>query len=168
MESFRQLVEDARAAIPDLILTTDLIVGFPGETDADFAQSMAFVEELRFAHAHIFPFSAREGTAAARFGGQIPNAMKKERSRQLHEVVEQTGRHERARFVGSVRPVLWEGVGQPVDDAPDLRLWSGHTDNYLRVLAHAPAAQNLRHQILPTRLDALHGDTLLGTLTSEI
>src|SRR5690606_41740328 len=56
-DSFRQLVTESRAAIPDLIITTDLIVGFPGESDADFANTLAFVEEMRFAHAHIFPFS---------------------------------------------------------------------------------------------------------------
>ena len=77
VDSFRQLVADARAAIPDLILTTDLIVGFPGETEADFEEGLRFVEEVRFAHAHIFPFSARAGTAAASFDRQVPNALKK-------------------------------------------------------------------------------------------
>jgi len=163
--SFRQLVEDARAAIPDLILTTDLIVGFPGETDDDFAEGLAFVEEMRFAHAHIFPYSARTGTAAARFGGQVVKVVKKERSRQMHALVEQTGQIERQRFVGSTRPVLWEGQGQPVDDQPGVLLWSGHTDNFLRVLAHAPAGENLHNRPTPTRLDELHGETLFGTLT---
>lgn len=162
--SFRRLVEDARAAIPDLILTTDLIVGFPGETDDDFAEGLAFVEELRFAHAHIFPYSARTGTAAARYGGQVTKAVKKERSQQMHALLERTGQTERQRFVGSTRPVLWEGQGQPVDDQPAMRLWSGHTDNYLRVLAHAPAEENLRNRITDARLDEVHGADMLGTL----
>ncbi|RME49967.1 MAG: tRNA (N(6)-L-threonylcarbamoyladenosine(37)-C(2))-methylthiotransferase MtaB, partial [Caldilineae bacterium] len=119
VESFRQLVAEARAAIPDLILTTDLIVGFPGESDADFEEGLAFVEEMRFAHAHIFPFSPRVGTAAASFSGQVPKQVKKERSRRMHAVVERTGRAERARFLGTTRPVLWEGQGQPVTDRPD-------------------------------------------------
>jgi len=164
VDSYRQLVADARAAIPDLILTTDLIVGFPGETDADFAEGLAFVEEMRFAHAHIFPFSARTGTAAARFGGQVAKAVKKERSQQMHALVERTGQAERQRFVGSTRPILWEGQGQPVDDQSEMLLWSGHTDNYLRVLAHAPAEMNLRNRLIPTRLDEIHGETFLGTL----
>lgn len=162
--SFRRLVEDARAAIPDLILTTDLIVGFPGESDEDFAAGLEFVAEMRFAHAHIFPYSARTGTAAARYGGQVAKAVKKERSRQMHELIERTGQIERQRFVGSVRPVLWEGQGQPVDDQPEMRLWSGHTDNFLRVLAHAPADENLRNCIIPTRLDELHGADYHGTI----
>ena len=167
--SFRQLVQEARAAIPDLILTTDLIVGFPGETEADFEEGLAFVEELRFAHAHIFPYSARTGTAAARFGGQVTKAVKKERSQRMHGLLERTGQAERRRFVGTVRPVLWEGQGQPVDDQPGLLLWSGHTDNFLRVLAHAPADENLRNRITPARLDELHGETIFGTpLLKEI
>ncbi|MBI3960076.1 MAG: tRNA (N(6)-L-threonylcarbamoyladenosine(37)-C(2))-methylthiotransferase MtaB [Chloroflexi bacterium] len=162
--SFRRLVADARAAIPDLILTTDLIVGFPGESDADFEEGLAFVEELRFAHAHIFPYSARTGTAAARFAEQVPQAAKKERSQRMHALVERTGQAERQRFVGDTRPVLWEGQGQPVTNQPGMLLWSGHTDNYLRVLAHAPAGEDLRNRLLPTRLDELHSETLLGTL----
>ena len=66
--------------------------------------------------------------------------------------------------MGSVRPVLWEGQGQPVDDQPGLRLWSGHTDNFLRVLAHAPAEVNLHNRILPSRLDELHGADFHGTI----
>ncbi|MEZ4662511.1 MAG: tRNA (N(6)-L-threonylcarbamoyladenosine(37)-C(2))-methylthiotransferase MtaB [Caldilineaceae bacterium] len=162
-ESFRQLVAVARAAISDLVITTDLIVGFPGENAADFDEGMTFVEEMRFAHAHIFPFSARQGTAAARFGQQVPKAVKKERSQQMHALLEKTGRAARARFVGSTRPVLWEGRGQPLTDQPG-RLWSGLTDNYLRVMAVAPAEANLHNQITPTRLDELNGDTLFGTI----
>lgn len=180
VESFRGLVEEARAVIPDLVLTTDLIVGFPGESEDDFAQGMDFVEAMRFAHAHIFPFSARTGTAAAKFGEQVTNAVKKERSRQLHAVVERTGRAERARFVGTQRPVLWEGRAQPLDgnapddntpgdDTPgqaDFVLRTGFTDNYLRVVVETPAQVNLHNCITPTRLTALDGDTLVGELAS--
>ncbi len=119
VESFRDLVTEARAAIPDLIVTTDLIVGFPGETEQDFAAGLEFVEEMRFAHAHIFPYSARPGTAAARFAGQVETAAKKERGRRAHEVVERTGRTERQRFVGQVRPVLWESATDGLTDTHD-------------------------------------------------
>lgn len=167
VESFRQLVHDARVAIPDLIVTTDLIVGFPGESEADFEQGMAFVEEMRFAHAHIFPFSSRQGTAAARFAGRVPKAVKKERSRRMHELIERSGRSERERFVGSVRPVLWEGEGQPVADRPGYLLWSGFTDNYLRVMAQAPAGVSLCNRITPTRLDECHGEMLFGSICGK-
>jgi threonylcarbamoyladenosine tRNA methylthiotransferase MtaB len=161
--SFRQLVQDARTAIPDLIVTTDLITGFPGETDADFAAGLAFVEEMSFAHAHIFPFSPRTGTAAAAFGDQVPTAVKKDRSRRLHEVVERTGLAERQRFLGQQRPVLWEGEGQPLTDQAG-RLWSGFTDNYLRVMAVAPDDLDLQGVITPTRLDEATGDACFGTM----
>ncbi|MEZ4834527.1 MAG: tRNA (N(6)-L-threonylcarbamoyladenosine(37)-C(2))-methylthiotransferase MtaB [Caldilineaceae bacterium] len=168
VDSFRQLVFDARTAIPDVILTTDLITGFPGETQRDFEEGACFVEEMRFAHAHIFPFSARQGTAAARFGHVVPKMVKKERSRRLHEIVERTGRAERRRFVGDVRPVLFEGSGQPVDDQPDMLLWSGHTDNYLRVLAHAPHGVDLHNALLNVHLDELHADALFGSLREVV
>ncbi len=165
--SFRQLVHDARAAIPDVMLTTDLIVGFPGESDADFAAGMGFVEEMRFAHAHIFPFSARSGTAAARFERTVPNAVKKERSQRMHALLSRTGQAERQRFVGTIRPVLWEGTGQPMADEPGL-LWRGLTDNYLRVSAVAPPDVDLHNRITPVALAELNGDTLFGTLIDGV
>ena len=158
---FRELVQNARAAIPDLTLTTDLIAGFPGETDADFAQGLGFVQEMRFADAHIFPYSARAGTAAAAFADQLPGDVKKERARLLQAVVETTGRVERGRFVGEVRPVLWEHPQGAVAEGGEL--WAGFTDNYLRVTAVVPSPVDLHNVITPTRLDELHGDALFGT-----
>jgi threonylcarbamoyladenosine tRNA methylthiotransferase MtaB len=167
--SFRHLVNDARAAIPDLIVTTDLIAGFPGESEADFAAGLEFVEEMRFAHAHIFPYSARSGTAAAAFSAQVPTATKKERARTLHAVVERTGRAERLRHVNTVRPVLWERPQGELDvaqsEAGAARLWTGFTDNYLRVSLEAPPEMDLHNQILPVYLAGLHGDTIFGTLS---
>ena len=160
--SFRKLAADARAAIPNLIITTDLIVGFPGESDADHEESLRFVEEMRFAHAHIFPFSARTSTAAAEFDGQVKKEVKRERSRRMHQVVAGTGQLERTRYVGATRPVLWEGAGQQLTDQADTLLWSGLTDNYLRVTAQAPAGTDLSNRITPVRLEELHGETLYG------
>jgi threonylcarbamoyladenosine tRNA methylthiotransferase MtaB len=161
--SFRQLVQAARQAIPDLIVTTDLIVGFPGESAVDFAEGLAFVAEMRFAHAHIFPYSAREGTAAAKFSGDVPTAIKKERGQQMRALVEQTGQQERQRFIGTIRPVLWEGEGQPLTDQPG-RLWSGLTDNYLRVTAVVDERVDLHNVMKPTQLTDLEGEFLLGVL----
>lgn len=165
VSSFRRLVQEARAAIPDLIVTTDLIAGFPGETATDFQAGMAFVAELRFAHAHIFPFSAREGTAAAKFANPVPTDVKKERASQLRSVVEQTGWQERQRFIDTERPVLWEGEGQPLTDQPG-RLWSGLTDNYLRVMTIAPAHLALHNQITQVRLCTIENEIVFGQLLS--
>jgi threonylcarbamoyladenosine tRNA methylthiotransferase MtaB len=161
--SFRALVEAARAAIPGLTVTTDLIAGFPGETEDDFARTCDFVAEMRFAHAHIFPFSARPGTAAATMPAQFPVPVRKERAARLRRIVEQIGAAERSRFLGTTRPVLWEGAGSPLTDDPGL-LWAGHTDNYLPVRAVAPLGLDLHNRITPARLDAVQGDTLFATL----
>lgn len=163
VSSFRRLVQEARAAIPDLIVTTDLIAGFPGETATDFQAGMAFVAEMCFAHAHIFPFSAREGTAAAKFANAVQTDVKKERARQLRTVVEQTGQQERQRFIGTERPVLWEGEGQSLTDQPG-RLWSGLTDNYLRVTTVVAEEVNLHNVIKTTKMIDVCGELLLGVL----
>jgi threonylcarbamoyladenosine tRNA methylthiotransferase MtaB len=165
--SFRQLVAAARCAIPHLMITTDLIAGFPGESDADFEEGLRFVKEMRFAHAHLFPFSARSGTAAARFGGQVAAPVKKERLQQLQRVVAETGRQERLEQLGRVRPVLWEGEGRRLTDEPGALLWSGLTDNYLRVLASAPAGLDLHNKMTPVQLDTLEGDIIHGTLLAD-
>lgn len=146
VDSYRRLLQEARAAIPDLLVTTDLIAGFPGESEEDFAAGLAFVQECRFSHAHIFPYSARQGTAAARFGGQVATEVKKERVYQLQSAVAATAAQERARFAGTQRPVLWEGQGEAVPDSP-LLAWSGLTDNYLRVQTLAPPQDNLHNRI---------------------
>ncbi len=161
--SFSHLLATARAAIPDLTVTTDLIAGFPGEREADFEEGLAYVAAQRFMHAHIFPYSARAGTAAASFADATPMAAKRARLRRLAEAVEATGAMERTRFLGMVRPVLWEGAGQPLAEQPG-RLWSGLTDNYLRVHAIAPAERDLHNRILPTQLTHLDGAVFAGAI----
>jgi threonylcarbamoyladenosine tRNA methylthiotransferase MtaB len=161
--SFRQLVAEARAAVADLIVTTDLIVGFPGETNADFQEGLRFVQEMRFADAHIFPYSARPGTAAASFGEQVPGPIKRARARQMRTLVEGMGAEERRRFIGAVRPVLWEGAGQPLADQSGC-LWNGLTDNYLRVKTIVDEDIDLHNMTTKTYLDALDGDGLIGQI----
>jgi threonylcarbamoyladenosine tRNA methylthiotransferase MtaB len=169
---FEALAAAARAAIPGLTLTTDLIAGFPGETEADFAETMAFARRMRFAHMHIFPYSARAGTAAARFADPVPEPERKRRARNLIEIDAELGRSVRAGFVGQIRPVLWESelsereLARAADDlALDARAetaWSGLTDNYLRVLALAPRGAGLHNTITPVRLTRLLGGDLWG------
>jgi threonylcarbamoyladenosine tRNA methylthiotransferase MtaB len=133
------LVAAARGAIPDLTLTTDLIVGFPGETDAEWADTVATVERIGFGHIHIFTYSPRPGTTAARMPGHLPHAIKKARSRELHAIAARMKREHLERFVGHTRPVLWDG------DA-------GYTDNYLRVAAASGSVDNV---IAPATLDRI-------------
>lgn len=164
--SYARLVECARERIPGLTITTDIIVGFPGETDEEFRQSLRFVESMQFAHLHVFPYSPRPGTAAARMKEQVPEALKRERSAAMRELDARSGREVRRAQLGQVRPVLWEGDGQPLLGA-DQRVWTGLTDNYLRVLAVMPADVNLHNRITPVRLDRLEGDALWGEVMDE-
>jgi threonylcarbamoyladenosine tRNA methylthiotransferase MtaB len=157
--SFRQLAEAARAHIPDLNLSTDIITGFPGETEADFAESLAYVEEIDFARLHVFTYSQRPGTAAAKMPGQLPKAVKKERTRRTIALGETMSQAFHDRFVGQVREVLWEtAVGA---DNQGL-CWVGYTDNYIRVQAHG--APDLFNRITPVLLTESHADGIFGAI----
>lgn len=160
---FRALVEEARARIPGLALSTDIIAGFPGETTEDLDASLRFVEEMAFAHVHVFPYSARAGTAAAGFGGQIPMEERRRRVDALEAVAQRTGEAVRRSFLGAVRPVLWETLERPANGVGPL--WSGLTDNYLRVQTIAPAGLDLENRITPARLVAIDGNLLWAELT---
>jgi threonylcarbamoyladenosine tRNA methylthiotransferase MtaB len=163
---FEALVAAARRRIPGLTVTTDLIAGFPGETESDFADTVAFARRVGFAHIHAFPYSARAGTAAARFGGQIPDTAdateRKRRVRALAELDGELGHAVRLGFLGQTRPVLWEApdAGARADDGQ--QTWAGLTDNYLRVMMTAAAETELHNRITPVRLVRLDSDVLWG------
>ena len=141
-----------RGVQPDsgLVITSDMIVGFPGETQADFEESLRFVEEMRFAHVHVFPYSARDGTAAAGFSGEVPAAERRERVDAMEAVARGSRRGRAPQFPGTIRPVLWEALEHPANGTG--ALWSGLTDNYLRVQAIAPAGEDMENRITPARL----------------
>lgn len=127
---FRAIVEAAHANITDLRITSDVIVGFPGETDEEFAISEAFIHEMNFAGLHVFRYSIRQGTPAARMKGQVRNAVKKERSAKLLDHAAQAEAEFAAQFSGTIRPILWEQVTGSTEDG---FINLGYTDNYLRV-----------------------------------
>ena len=132
--SFRKLVAAARDAIPDVAITTDIIAGFPGETEYEFAESLAFVQEMDFAGGHVFTYSARPGTGAARMKGQVGPEIRKKRNHILHDALEECTKSYREKFVGRKSSVLWESTSEMEE-----RGWymEGHTENYLRVRALA-------------------------------
>jgi threonylcarbamoyladenosine tRNA methylthiotransferase MtaB len=159
--SFAALVSAARAAIPDLSVTTDVIVGFPGETEAEFAASLAFVEAMAFAKLHVFRYSPRAGTAAAMMRGQVPSDVIEGRSRRMHDLGTRLERAFRRRFLGRTMEALWE-TGEV--NGEDL-LWSGLTENYLRVSARG--GPGLRNAVTPVHLTADTPDGLLGHIVSR-
>jgi threonylcarbamoyladenosine tRNA methylthiotransferase MtaB len=134
--SFRALVSAARQAIPDVAITTDVIAGFPGESEAEFAESLDFVREMDFAGGHVFTYSPRPGTGAARMKGQIPHELRKRRNHILHEALEESARSYLQKFVGRTLPVLWESTSEMGEWGWRME---GLTGNYLRVHAFAPS-----------------------------
>ena len=159
-ESFRQLVDAARNVCPEMAITTDLIAGFPGETDAEFAETLAFVETMGFAGGHVFTYSPRPGTAAAKMPRQVPPPVRKERNARLREVIEGSSLAYRTQFLTETLPVLWEGAAE---FRPDGWHRSGLTDNYVRVNATAP--QDLWNQITKVKLVTLGDGVVNGVLT---
>jgi len=167
--AFRSLAGAARKVIPGLALTTDIIVGFPGETDAEFEESLTFVEEMAFAGGHVFTYSPRPGTAAARMPNQVPKMVAQERSRAMRAVLEDSAAVFRRFFVGEEVEVLWENNAVPdPQSSSEFAGWqvSGLTDNYLRV--QASASRRLWNTITPVRvedvMDSNGGEVLRGRI----
>ncbi len=160
---FRALAAAARAAIPDLNLSTDLIAGFPGETDDDLAATLDYVAEINFARLHVFSYSPRPGTAAARMAGQVPGPVKRERTARLIALGEQLSMAFHRRYEGTTRPVLWEGV---LGAEPDGLRWAGHTDNYIRVTGVGPA--DLMRRITPAFLSDPRPEGMAAALVAQV
>ncbi len=153
---FGALVERVRSSMPDVAITADMIVGFPGETDADHADSVAFARAMAFAGVHVFRYSPRRGTAAARMAGQVPAEVKKQRSEGLRAAVDDMAAAYGRRFLGASRTVLWEEELNPLPSSEG-RLWTGLTDNYLRV--QTMSDDDLLGVASEVRLDNLAGET---------
>lgn len=152
-QQFRDLVQRARAQIPDLAVTTDIIVGFPGEDESEFSETLDLAKEVGFARIHVFPFSARPGTAAATMQQQVSPETTQNRVARLLEVGRESARAFQARFVGRTADVLWESQHDGV--------WNGLTGNYIRV--ETPSAVDLHNRIVTVRLTrqtahGLHGE----------
>lgn len=158
--SFSRLVAAARTTIPGIAITTDIIAGFPGETEVDFERSLAFVEKMEFAGGHVFTYSPRLGTAAARMSDQVPHLVRKVRNNRLRFVLEKSARRYQQRFMGQTLLVLWESS---TNLGPGNWKLSGLTDNHLRI--HSLAAQDLWNQITPVRVIQSNDDGLIGDLS---
>ena len=123
---FTRIVEMARDTIPLFNITTDLIAGFPGETEQEWRQTMAYVESIGFGHMHIFTFSPRTGTKAATLPDHIDTATKKARSREMHELATKLKKRELQQHIGNTASVLWE---QKINHDH----WIGYTPHYHRI-----------------------------------
>ncbi|MDW8119260.1 MAG: tRNA (N(6)-L-threonylcarbamoyladenosine(37)-C(2))-methylthiotransferase MtaB [Chloroflexota bacterium] len=148
-------VERIRTRLPMASITTDIIVGFPGETEEDFQQTVSLCREVGFARMHLFPYSRRPGTSAFYFSDAVPPEVKRWRMGILGELARQQALAYRQNSVGSTRPVLWE-EGKPFPTGQTL--WYGLTDTYVRVCTLAPVA--LGNHITPARLVSVQGEVV--------
>ncbi len=151
--AFFRVTELLRQYFPGCALTADVIAGFPGETDADQAETLAFIRRVGFADIHVFPYSRRPGTPADSMPNQCTRALKAKRAHELQQAVDEMRAAFLAQSVGQTLPVLFETEGDG--------LWQGHSDTYLPVKA---AGTGLRGQICPVRIEAVEGEALRGTI----
>ena len=148
---YLESVELLKAAFPGCAITTDMIVAFPGETEEEFGESLAFIQKCGFADMHIFPYSRRPGTPADKMPGQHNNATKEARSRAAIQVAEEMSLAYRQDLVGSVQEVLFEEA--------DGEFFTGHAPNYVKV--YVPG-EDLHNQIRSVRVTAVYKDGVLG------
>jgi len=141
-DHFTDLMMQLRAAKPGFNVTTDIIAGFPGETDAEWQTSLDYIQSQLFGHMHIFTYSERDGTKAATLPNPVPKALRQARSRELHQIAAQQ-----------------RDAGEPCDQG---YRHVGYTPNYLKV--EVMSAQDISNRILPTKLNGVHADRLQGQL----
>ena len=142
-----------RKYFPNCAVTTDMIVAFPGETEEEFAQSLAFIRKCGFASMHIFPYSRRPGTPADKMPGQHGNGVKERRSREAMAAAEEMSRAYRESLIGTVQQVLFE--------EPEGEFYTGHAPNYVKV--YAPG-RDLHNRLLPVTVTGLYGDGVEGEI----
>ena len=152
-EKYRQAAATLRKYLPKVALTTDIIVGFPGETEEDFRESYAFAEEIGFAKIHVFPYSPKHGTPAAARKDQLLNAVKAERSHTLIQLSDKMAAEFLADAVGTDAEVLYE---RAVGDG----IYEGHTTNYMKV--HGRSEVDLTNRICKTHITSTEGEMLFG------
>ena len=148
-----QLIKKMRV-IPNLYLTADLIVGFPGENDKDFSQTIRFVQAAKLLKIHIFKYSLRPGTRAAKMVNQIPETIKKQRSQELSRIGREISERIKQKYLNKTIQIL-------VENQRDL-LWTGLTSNYLRV--YFRSAKDLKNQLVMARLTKLRGEGFYGRI----
>ena len=148
-------------SLPDVTITTDMIVGFPGETNEEFTESLDLVREIGFDGGHVFTYSSREGTPAARYSDQIPLSLKKERSQKMRNGVIESGMEIRKRLLDQVVPVLWEGMRKVGENEWKV---AGLTANNHRVVTQIDRV--VTNQVLPARLLEVTDEGFLGEIVT--
>ncbi len=160
LDQYQRTVDLIKDTIPDAAITTDIMVGFPGESDEEFEQSYSFCQQAGFANIHVFPYSLRPETAAAGMPEQVEDKIKQERNQRMLELSRSSRRKFYEQFLGQTMPVLWEK-----ETSPGNGIYSGLTGNYIRVLAHSE--EHLNNEIVPLKLIGFRNQEMWGELVNE-
>jgi threonylcarbamoyladenosine tRNA methylthiotransferase MtaB len=152
VSDYQRAVSLIRSSLPQAAITTDIIAGFPGETDQEFEESYNLCQKTRFSRIHVFTYSPRQRTQAAHFPNQVEAEVKKERSQRMLALAQESARSFAGQFLCQVIPVLWEKQSQGV--------WSGHTPNYIKV--YTKSSHDLTNALLPVKLVDIYKDGVWG------
>ena len=153
-EEFGKIVELLRKTYNDVILTTDIIVGFPGETDDEFEKTYKFLSEIKFYKMHVFKYSQRKGTPAAKMPKQVDGNIKEQRSKKLIELSDKNELEYNQTYIGKTVKVLFEEEKQGV--------YKGHTQNY--ILVYCESSEDLSNKIIEVQCNDIKNDYLIATL----
>ena len=158
-DDYQALISKIRSLIPEIAITTDIMVGFPGETEKEFEESRLFVKKMNFSGGHVFRYSARPGTAAEKFIHSVPEFQKKNRSKRMRQIITKSESEYKKKFFDCIVSVLWEKVENKGDG---VFLLSGLTGNYLRV--NAVANENLHNVISKVHIRQSIDTNLIGEI----
>jgi threonylcarbamoyladenosine tRNA methylthiotransferase MtaB len=165
-EEFAGIVKQARQQIKNFNITTDIIVGFPGETEQEWEESYKFIKAIGFGHIHIFTYSSREGTKAACLPDQLTNEIKKQRSKQLHELAETMKQQFVQDNIYQQFDVLWEA--QKLEIENNQQMVFGYTPNYLRVACKISKDENIENKIINAELNSLSENHIYAILKQQV
>ena len=160
---FARLTANLRSVVPGFNITTDIIAGFPGETDAEWRESLDFIATQQFGHIHAFTYSEREGTKASQMADPVPMPIRQQRSRELHTLAEQLKTTQLMSSVGNQASVLFERGQQKSDAQGAFWQHQGYTPNYHRVVVNT--RDNVANCIIETELSSVENGRLLGSIT---
>ena len=161
-EVYQRLLGDIRSNIPEIAITTDILTGFPGESDEEYLEGLGFIEQMEFAGGHVFSYSARKGTPASEFPDQVPHPIRKTRNAEIREVLKASEEEYRKAFLDQKLVVLWEQVSEMERGVGKL---TGLTDNYLRVEAEGPV--ELWNQFSQVRIERLLSAGVQGKIVDD-
>ena len=156
-KEYKEIVKLIRGFMPNAGITTDIIVGFPGETEEEFKETYEFVKEIGFSRIHVFKYSPREGTPAAESKEQINGNIKRDRSEELIKLGDKLMNEFHSKFIGSALSVLFEEEANNEDEFIE-----GYTTNYIRVRTNKKS--DLIGQIMDVKIEEIYDNTLLGTI----